>query len=75
MLRVDGGKIEKGEGVDHDGRTVLCRVAGSSGLPLSVLVGSDQSWMQSLQLDCTLKLRGKHHKIRRMLPSRRPSES
>lgn len=64
------GKIEKGEGVHHDGRVVLHRVAGSSGLPLAVLLGSDQGWMQSLQLDRTLKLRGKHHKIRRMLPSR-----
>lgn len=72
MLRVDGGQVaavlgktEK-EGVDHNGRAGLHRVAGSSGLPLSELVGNNQSWTRSPQLDCTLKLRGKSHKIRRM---------
>lgn len=60
------GITEKGEGVDHKGRAGLRRVAGSSDLPLGVLVGSGQGRAQSPQLGCTWKLRGKCHKMRRM---------
>lgn len=83
-LRADGREVgsvpgitEKGEGVDHKGRAGLRRVAGSSDLPLGVLVGSDQGWAQSPQLDSTRKLRGECHKIRRtcslLLKAARPS--
>lgn len=83
-LRADGREVgsvpgitEKGEGVDHKGRAGLRRVAGSSDLPLGVLVGSDQGWAQSPQLDSTWKLRGECHKIGRtcslLLKAARPS--
>lgn len=50
----------------RNGSAALCREAGGVGLPFGVLVGSEQSWAQSLQLDCSLKLRGKRHKTRRL---------
>lgn len=50
-------------------------MAENPGLPFGVLEGSDQSWTQRLEFDCTPKLRGKHQIILWSLPLKaaRPS--
>lgn len=61
--------------MDHNNRAGLQRVAENPGLPFGVLEGSDQSWTQHLEFDCTPKLRGKHPVIlwSLLLEAARPS--